>query len=150
MSILNNVRKFGFVTSSDGNIGLLLLRVFLGVGIATHGIPKLQGGVELWAGLGSVIGKIGVPGPAAFWGFMAALAEGVGGILLTLGAFTTLASFLIVFTMAVAVFVVHAADPFSGKELALLYLFGALAFLFKGGGRYSIDTLLRPWIEPKK
>ncbi len=143
MSITKKIRSVLFVTSADRNLGLLLLRVFIGAGMASHGIPKLQAGPALWERLGGVMNNLGVPGPAVFWGFMAALAEGVGGILLALGAFTTLASFMMIFTMSIAVFVVHASDPFSDKEKALLYLFGALPFLFKGAGRYSVDTLLR-------
>ncbi|MDZ4199194.1 MAG: DoxX family protein [Kiritimatiellia bacterium] len=149
MSAWKALRNVGFVTSSDGNLGLLLLRLFIGFGIFTHGLPKLQGGPELWEKMGGVMTGLGVPGPAVFWGFMAAFAEGVGGILLALGAFTTLASFLVAFTMAIAFLVVHQADPFAKKEMAALYFFGATTFLFKGAGRFSIDSLLRPRIAGK-
>ncbi|MBU1694955.1 MAG: DoxX family protein [Verrucomicrobia bacterium] len=132
-----------FITSDDGNLGLLLLRVFVGAAMMTHGIPKIMGGPEFWAKVGGVMAKIGVPGPAVAWGFMAAMAEGVGSFLLLLGAFTTISSFLIVFTMSVAAFVAHSADPFATREMALLYLFIALFFLLKGAGRYSVDALIR-------
>jgi putative oxidoreductase len=138
---MKKLLSFLFITSPDANLGLFLFRGFLGVGMMTHGIPKLTAGPETWAGLGSVMTGLGAPGPEVFWGFMAAGAEGAGGALLLLGAGTTIASFLIAFTMAVAIFVVHEQDPFAKKELALLYLFGALLFLFKGAGRFSVDAL---------
>lgn len=137
------VSRYLFITSDEKNIGFLLLRVFVGIGMLTHGIPKIAGGPEVWSGLGGVMSSIGVPGPAVFWGFMAAVAESVGALLLLLGGFTTVASFLIVSTMGVAAFVAHAGDPFATREKALLYLFCALLFLFKGAGRYSMDGLIR-------
>lgn len=139
-----------FVTSPDGNLGLALLRVFAGIGMMTHGIPKLKGGPETWAGLGSVLTGIGAPGPDVFWGFMAAVAEGIGGGLLLLGAGTPVAAFLIAFTMGIAAFVVHAQDAFAKKEMALLYLFIALLFLFKGAGRYSVDALATRQLRGEK
>jgi len=41
--------------------------------------------------------------------------------------------------MSVAAFMVHAADPFSQKELALLYLLAFLMVVFVGPGKYSLD-----------
>lgn len=133
----------GLAVSDDPSPGLLFFRLFLGAGMIVHGYPKLARGPALWEGLGGVMTGIGVPGPAVFWGFMAAFAEGVGGLLLILGALTTPAALLIAFTMGVAAFVAHAGDPFSGREKALLYLFGALVFVFKGAGRHSVDAAIR-------
>ncbi|MBP7830569.1 MAG: DoxX family protein [Kiritimatiellae bacterium] len=140
---MKKILKYLFITSDDANLGLLILRVFIGAAMLTHGIPKITGGPQFWEGVGGVMTKIGVPGPAVFWGFMAAVAESVGAALLLLGAFTTIASFLLVFTMSVAAFVAHAADPFDVKEKALLFLFAALLFLLKGAGRWSVDRLIR-------
>ncbi|OQA23982.1 MAG: DoxX [Verrucomicrobia bacterium ADurb.Bin345] len=141
--MIKKLLSFVFITSDDKNIGLLLLRVFVGIGMLTHGIPKITGGPEFWAGLGGVMTGIGVPGPTVFWGFMAAVAESVGALLLVFGACTTVASFLIVSTMTVAAFVAHASDPFATREMALLYLFCALFFMLKGAGRYSVDRLIK-------
>lgn len=139
---VKKIMNYLFITSDDGNLGLLLLRVFLGAAMLTHGIPKITAGPEMWEGVGGVMTKLGAPGPAVFWGFMAAVAESVGALFLLLGAFTTIASFMLAFTMAVAAFVAHAADPFDVKEKALLYLVGALLFLLKGAGRYSVDSII--------
>ncbi len=127
---------------SEGNPAYLLLRVFTGLAMLTHGWPKLMAGPELWEGVGGVMGKIGIPGPAVFWGFMAAFAESIGAILLTVGLLAPTAAFLIGVTMAMAAFVGHAGDPFAKRELALLYLCICVLFMLKGAGRYSLDRLL--------
>jgi putative oxidoreductase len=130
----------------DPNVAYLALRVFVGIAMFTHGIGKLTGGPDKWRGLGGVMGSIGIPGPAVFWGFMAAFAESVGAVLLAIGLLTPLAGFLITATMIVAVFVAHAGDPFSAKELGLMFLFTSLLFMLKGAGTYSIDR----WLPQRK
>jgi putative oxidoreductase len=140
---MKKILNYLFITSDDRNLGLLLIRLLIGIGLMTHGIPKILAGPEMWAKVGGVMSKIGVPGPAVAWGFMAGMAEGVASLFLVLGAFTTIFSFLIVFNMSVAAFVAHAGAPFATREMALLYLFGGLLFLLKGAGRYSVDTLIR-------
>jgi putative oxidoreductase len=132
-----------FAGTEDGNPGLLLLRVFAGLAMMTHGVPKLMAGPETWAGIGGVLTGIGMPGPAVFWGFMAAVAEGVGGGALALGLATRWSASLVAFTMTVAALVAHRNDPFDVREKALLFLFIALLYVFKGGGRYSADRGIR-------
>lgn len=133
-------------TTRDRNVGYVLMRVFVGVAMLTHGFPKLMAGPEMWRGLGGIMGSIGIPGPAVFWGFMAAFAESIGAVMLILGVLTPLAAFLIVVTMTVAAFVAHAGDPFGDRELALLFLFSGLLFMLKGAGAYSIDA----WLPARK
>ncbi len=139
---MKNILRWPMSGTGDGNIGLAMMRVAIGAFMMTHGVPKLLGGPDTWKGVGSVFTGIGVPGPAAFWGFMAAIAESVFALSLALGALTRLSAGMIAFTMAVAVFVAHRADPFARKELALLYLIVSLFFVLKGGGRYSADRAL--------
>lgn len=136
-----------FSGSDDPNVGVLLLRLFVGAGMLTHGIPKLLGGAEFWSNLGGVVQKIGVPGPSAFWGFMAAFAESFGALFILLGFLTRIGAFLLVINMSVAAFVAHAGQGFSARELALFYLLGALLFLFKGSGRYSMDRWIRSGLD---
>jgi hypothetical protein len=49
--------------------------------------------------------------------------------------------------MLVAAFGRHAGDPFSAKELALLYGCVAFLFLLVGSARYGLDAVLRTRIE---
>ena len=70
-------------------------------------------------------------------------AEFFGSIFLALGLFTRWASLSLLSVMLVAFFVVHAQDPFQKKELTFLYGLFFLFFLVHGGGRYSLDALLK-------
>lgn len=121
------------------NAGLTLLRIFAGVALAfSHGIGKIPPS----EGLIQATANLGFPMPAVFaWG--AGLSEFLGGIFLALGFLTRISSFFTAFTMLVALVGVHGADPFNKQELAFLYLFVSLAFLFKGSGDWSVDSFLR-------
>lgn len=63
---------------------------------------------------------------------MAIFAELVCAALLVLGVFTRISLVPLIITMIVAAFIVHGADPFKKKELALLYL-GCYGTLFMTG-----------------
>ncbi|UXR64733.1 DoxX family protein [Bdellovibrio bacteriovorus] len=120
------------------DLALTMLRVFIGATMAfSHGLGKLPPSEMLVGGVAS----LGFPMPE-FFAWCAGLAEFAGGILLMLGLLTRPAAAFVVFTMAVAVFGVHAADPFGQKEMALLYLFASLFFVIHGAGRWSIDHKL--------
>ena len=54
-----------------------------------------------------------------------------------------LAAVPLLVTMLVAAFVVHADDPWGKKEFALLYAIPALSLIFTGGGRFSLDQVIR-------
>jgi putative oxidoreductase len=65
------------------------------------------------------------------------------GVLVAAGLFTRLALIPLIVTMAVAVFIIHADDPFGDKEHALLFLVPYVALLFTGPGKWSLDALVR-------
>ena len=125
--------------SAPANLGLTLLRIFTGVSLMmAHGVGKIPPS----DGLITRAGEMGFPVPIVF-AWAAALSEFVGGAFLALGFVTRLSSFFIAFTMATALYGVHFADPFDKQEKAFLYLFIALAYMFKGAGDWSIDRYLR-------
>ncbi len=130
----------------EANLAYLALRIFVGIAMFTHGYGKLIAGPDRWRAIGGVMGSIGIPGPAVFWGFMAAFAESIGAIMLAIGLLTPVAAFLIAVTMFVAVFVAHAGDPFGARELGLMFFFTSLLFMLKGAGTYSIDR----WLPQRK
>lgn len=74
-------------------------------------------------------------------------AEFFGAILLALGLFSRWAGFSLLFTMLVAAFIVHWPDPFKEKELAVLYALLFLLFTLTGGGKYSLDSLLKKKLQ---
>jgi len=122
------------------DLGLLLLRVGLGVMFVLHGYPKLLGGPERWEKLGGEVAHFGITFAPVFWGFMAGFSEAVGGVLLVIGfAFRPACLFLLA-TMVVATAskldgaksFMEAAHPL---ELGIVFL----GLLFVGPGRFSID-----------
>jgi putative oxidoreductase len=119
------------------NIGLLILRVYTGLVLASqHGIGKIPPPEKFIQG----VGELGFPLPEVF-AWSAGCAEFFGGILLAVGLLTRPAAFFILITMVTAVFGRHAADPFSVKELAAIYGIIAITFLLAGSGRYGIDRI---------
>ncbi len=132
------LKKILFSTSTDSNPGTLLLRLFIGAALMTHGFPKLFGGLE---GFTEFVASLGVPAPGLM-AFLAAFSESVGALLLLLGLLTRPAAFLIACTMAVAALGAHGADGFAKQEPAWLYFVPALFFLLKGAGKWSFDALI--------
>ncbi len=118
------------------SLGLLLLRLLVGVAMMMHGWGKIQ----------SPFGWMGPDAPVpGFLQGLAALAEFGGGLAWVLGLVMPLASLGVAITMAVAVYF-HAGvkgDPFIGPsgsyELASVYCVIALLFILTGPGRYSLD-----------
>jgi putative oxidoreductase len=127
------------IDSGFAEIGLALLRIAAGAGLALgHGINK----VPVDDRFVMSVENLGFPMPVVF-AWAAALAELVGGALLAFGFLTRPAALSIAFTMGVAFFLQHAADPFKVKELAFLYGMVAIAFVFVGSGRLGLDQLFR-------
>ena len=126
-------------TSRATDIGLLILRLGVGVTMALgHGLGKLPPS----DGFVAATGELGFPAPGLF-AWLAALAEFGGGLLLAFGLLTRPAALAVAFTMAVAFFGQHGADPFAERELAFVYGIAALALLASGAGRFSFDARLR-------
>ena len=122
------------------NFGLLVLRIGLGAMMIVHGYPKLIGGPEKWTKIGAAIGNIGVHAYPTFWGFMAAIAEGLGGLLLILGLAFRPACLLLLFTMIVAA-INHftKGDTLATASHAVELGFVFFGLFFIGPGRYSLD-----------
>src|SRR5262245_32372715 len=82
--------------------GLLILRIGIGGVFVGPGRPKVLGGPAKWGGLGRVLGRLGVELAPTFFGFMAAISEFGGGILIAAGVFWRPALLLLLATMLVA------------------------------------------------
>ena len=104
----------------------------------THGYPKFQ---KLLSGNMEFADPIGLGVGVSL--FLTVFAEFFCGLLLLLGLGTRLSSIPLFITMFVAGFVVHGADPFARKEKALMYLLIYLAIFLMGGGKYSLDNLIK-------
>ena len=122
------------------NVGLLVLRVGIGIIFVFHGLPKLMGGVETWTQLGSTMSVMGITFAPVFWGFMAAATEVGGGLFIIFGLLHRLVALMLIFTMVVALLVhVSAGDPFAVYSNALKALVVFVAFAISGPGVYSLD-----------
>jgi putative oxidoreductase len=116
------------------DLGLALLRIVPSLFMLTHGFPKFQNLISGDIKFGDPIG-IG----ATLSLILAVIGELVCPILIIIGYKTRWAALPAAITMAVAAFIVHTADPFGKKELALLYLTFFVVIMMVGPGKYSID-----------
>jgi putative oxidoreductase len=94
-------------------IGLLILRLFVGLTLAAHGAQKLFGwfGGYGLTGTGGFLEQLGFF-PGKRHALFAGLAELVGGLFLALGFATPLAATLIISVMFVAIATVHLKHGF--------------------------------------
>jgi putative oxidoreductase len=130
--------------TKHANAGLLILRVGIGIAfIFTHGYAKITGGPELWEKIGGSMANVGITFVPVFWGFMAALSEFGGGILILLGLFTRPAAAFMAFTMLMAA-IQHLSklDPWARVIYPTEMFSVFMALLFIGAGRYSLDHLI--------
>ncbi len=132
------------------DVGLLILRVGIGLMFVFHGWPKISGGVETWNKLGLAMQHLGIGFAPVFWGFMAAAAEFFGGMLIAAGLLTRLAAMALTFNMLVAVVLKFSTGAgLSGASQALETGFVFLSLIFIGPGRYSVDNLFQNKDVPK-
>jgi len=125
------------------DLGLLIIRVGMGLLFIIHGWPKLTGGPETWGWLGKALSSYGINFMPEVLGFMAAIAEFVGGILLVLGLFTRTSLFFLFGTMLVATLMhLGAGDPFGKVAHPLKALIVFAGLFFTGPGKYSLDAKL--------
>ena len=129
------------------SIGLLILRLVVGLTLAAHGAQKLFGwfGGYGLTGTGGFLEQLGfVPGRRH--ALFAGLAETGAGLLLAIGLATPLASAVALAVMIVAGVSAHAKKGFfahnGGYEYTLILGIAALSLAFTGAGPLSLDALL--------
>jgi len=115
------------------DIGLLALRIALGVIFIRHGWLKFQ---DL-AGVASFFESFGIPG-ATFWAYVVAFVEFFGGLAVLLGVYVRAAAFFLGIVMVVALLVVHTKLPFDNAELPIAALGGLIALKAFGGGAWQL------------
>ncbi len=129
------------------DLGLLAIRIMLGVVFIFHGGQKLFGmfggpGIEGFAGW---LGSMNVPAPTAN-AYLAAGAEFFGGIALLVGLGTRIAVVPLIATMVVAILMVH-GHAFSIQEKGMEYPLTLAVVMagigLTGAGRFSLDAVLR-------
>ncbi len=125
------------------DIAILALRIGVGVIFVAHGMQKILG-VFGGSGIGGFAGMLKGLGFFAplFWAWIAALAEGLGGLFLLLGIIPRISAGFIAIVMLVAIITVHAPKGFflaqGGFEYNFLILLNCVAIMLTGGGKFSI------------
>ncbi len=126
--------------SNYKSTGLLLMRLGIGTMMILHGYPKLVAGPALWEKLGHNTVYFGIHAYPEIWGFMASVAEGVGGLLLILGFLFRPATFLLLCTMIVATMShLKSGDTILEASHSIELGFVFLSLFIIGPGKYSID-----------
>lgn len=130
------------------DLGLLIIRLVIGVLFIGHGAQKLFGwfggyGIK---GTGGWFESIGMK-PGVAMACFAGLAELIGGILFVLGLLTPFAGIMIAGTMVVAIVKVHGPNGLwstsNGYEYNLTLLAVAIGIALIGPGQYALDAFLR-------
>jgi putative oxidoreductase len=116
-------------------LGLLMLRIAVGVIFMYHGYPKLIHG-------GSMQGMFAQHGLPGYFVFVAAVLEFFGGGLLLLGLFTRVAALLLAIEMCVAIWKVHSGGGIMAVhnyEFPLSLASACFALATIGAGMVSLD-----------
>src|SRR3954469_4763502 len=128
-------------------LGLLVIRVVVGLLFVGHGTQKLFGwfGGHGLKGTAGFFDSLGMR-PAKQHAFLAGLAEAGGGALLALGLLTPLGSAALIAVMTVAIITVHAKNGVwntgQGYEYNLVLAAVAFAVASIGAGDWSRDSAL--------
>jgi putative oxidoreductase len=127
------------------DVGILLLRVTVGLTMAAHGSQKVFGWFGGYGpdGTGRFLEAMGFH-PGRRHALAAGFVEIAGGLLLAVGFLTPLAAALTASVMIVAAATVHWKNGFfvtsGGYEYNLVLGAAALALAFTGPGRLSVDA----------
>ncbi len=123
------------------NVGLLVLRVSVGLLMLLHGLAKLVGGIGFIQGM---LESKGLPG---FIAYGVLVGEVLAPLALIVGYRTRIAAAIFAFNTLVAMLLAHSGQIFSmgehggwAVELLGLYLFGAVALIFTGGGNIALSS----------
>ena len=122
------------------DLGKLVLRLSLGILVLLHGIAKLTGGI---GGIVGIVEGAGLPGVL---GYGALVGEVLGPLMLILGFRARIGAALIAINMLFAIGLAHMGDLAMlteqggwALELQGMFLFTAIALVFLGPGRWSVN-----------
>jgi putative oxidoreductase len=136
--LLDYLQRPGMAAS----VGLLLLRLSIGVMMIHHGQEKLADPQQF---ADTYVASLHLPFPLVF-AYVAGFSELIGSWLVILGLLTPLGALALTATMATAAYqhILTAGLNIYVLELVVLYLGGSLALLLNGPGRFSFDAGMGP------
>lgn len=124
-------------SNASFNIGMLVIRLFLGLILISHGYPKLVHFSTMrhkfmdFMNMGSTVSLA-----------LILFAELFCGFLILIGMFTRLAAIPVVIGMGVVFFVASNADLFGQGERGGMYMAAAFLLLLCGPGKASVDGMM--------
>lgn len=128
------------------DFGKLLLRLAVGGLLLLHGIDKIPDGTT-W--IGQTLGARGWP---EFIAYGVYVGEVLAPVLIIVGFWSRLGAIVVALTMVMTILLAHPDDWYTlndygglTTELNLLYMVGALAIFFGGGGRYAFGKGESRW-----
>jgi putative oxidoreductase len=126
------------------DVGLLILRLVLGLTLAAHGLNKFFGGGRI-PGTARWFESIGMK-PGKFHATVAASTETAAGLGLAAGLLTPIPAAGFVSLMIVAAWTVHRSNGFfivkEGWEYNLVLATAAVVIATVGAGKFSLDHLI--------
>jgi putative oxidoreductase len=133
--------------NTNAGYGITVLRILVGIIFMAHGSQKLFGmfggyGLE---GTGQYMASLGL-NPGYLMALLSGSAEFFGGLALFLGLLVRPAAVVLIVMLVVAILSVHIHNGLfmanNGYEFGLALLGAAVAVLFEGAGRISLDRLI--------
>lgn len=132
----------------SASIGLLVIRLVIGLTFAAHGAQKLFGwfggyGIE---GMTGYFESIGLK-PGKQLAILAGAGELLAGMLFAIGLFTPAAAAVMTVIMLVAIRTVTGKNGYwitaNGSEYGIAIIAVAIGVALTGPGRFAVDALLR-------
>lgn len=118
-------------------IGLLILRVVVGITFLIHGLDKFNGGID---GTVAMFEGMGFPG---FLAYLVTFAEILGGLALIVGLLTRIVSIVFAAIMVTAIFQVKADGGFlGGFELDLVLLACSILLALSSSRLVALNRVL--------
>lgn len=120
-------------------LGLLALRIALGIIFFAHGYPKLT---HFGSGMQGFFVEHGLPG---YFVYISGVLEVFGSVLLVLGLFARPVALLLAIEMGVAIWKVHGAKGYFAVheyEFPLTLAMACFALATVGAGTFSLDSPL--------
>lgn len=129
------------------NLGLLIIRVVIGLTFVGHGSQKLFGWFGGYGpvGFGQWLESLGMGFHGKFWSIAAGLFEFVGGLLFAFGTLTGVGAGLIIIVMLDAILIVHRTKGYwidnGGWEYNFVLIAVVLGIALIGPGSYVLLKL---------
>lgn len=122
------------------NLGLLIIRLVIGLTFVGHGVQKLFGTGP--TNFGEWLNSIGIKTGGKTLAILAGLFEFVGGLLFTSGVFMWFGAILIVIIMLDAIFTVHGKNGYwitnGGFEYNLVLIAAVIGVALIGPGDFAL------------